>query len=95
MPRPLNIIDLAITEDVSDNAAEIARRLDQAAGIVEDFAEQSAVGTLDSLLSIAADPGAGAVAEAAQLATEMSEQTEILHSEIERFLAVSAGRRPN
>lgn len=99
MPRPLNIIDLAITEEVSNDAAEVARRLDQAADLVEEFAEESALGALDSLLAAATAPQNGAVTGAAdklcQLAGDVTDQTEILHSEIERFLAVSAGQRPN
>jgi hypothetical protein len=95
MSRPLNIIDLAITEEVSNDAAEVARRLDQAADLVEDFAEQSAGVALNGLLALAAVPDGTAAAEARRLATEMNGQTEILHSEIERFLAVSAGQRPN
>lgn len=107
MPRPLNIIDLAITEEVSNDAAEVARRLDQAADLVEEFAQESALGALDSLLAAAAPQEKGpktdgreakgreAVAQVRQMAQDMSDQTEILHSEIERFLAVSAGQRPN
>ena len=98
MPRPLNIIDLAITEEVSNDAAEVARRLDQAADLVEEFAQESALGALDSLLAIAEAPQTPPRNKAAgmgQLAEEMSDQTEILHSEIERFLVVSAGQRPN
>lgn len=107
MPRPLNIIDLAITEEVSNDAAEVARRLDQAADLVEEFAQESALGALDSLLAAAASQEKGpeakgreakgreAVAQVRQMAQDMSDQTEILHSEIERFLAVSAGQRPN
>ncbi|GAB4372370.1 MAG: hypothetical protein Kow00114_33760 [Kiloniellaceae bacterium] len=95
MPRPLNIIDLAITEDVSNDAAEVARRLDQAADLVEAFAEETALGALDGLLAAAAAPRAGALDEVRRLAADMSQQTEIVHSEIERFLAVSAGQRTN
>ncbi len=94
MPRPLNIIELAITEDVSNDAAEVARRLDEAADVVEDFATQSALGALENLLAAGA-PGKDKLDAVRQLAAEMSDQTEILHSEIERFLAVSAGQRPN
>ena len=56
MQRPLNIIDLAITEDVSNDAAEVARRLDQAADLVEEFAADSALNALDGLLALAAAP---------------------------------------
>ena len=94
MSRPLNIIDLAITHEVSNDAAEVARRLDQAADLVETFAEESALGALDALLAAAAAPLSGA-REAHRLAAEMSQQTEIVHSEIERFLAVSAGQLTN
>jgi len=95
MQRPLNIIDLAITEDVSGDAAEVARRLDKAADLVEDFAADTALNALDGLVALAAVPPRAALEGSRQLAAEMSQQTEILHSEIERFLAVSAGRRPN
>lgn len=95
MPRPLNIIDLAITDEVSNDAAEVARRLDQAADLVETFAEESALGALDGLLAMAALPAMEAVEESRRLAADMSQQTEIVHSEIERFLAVSAGQRTN
>jgi hypothetical protein len=97
MLRPLNIIDLAITDDVSDDAAEVARRLDQAADLVEEFAEESAIDALHDLLAAAAAPGPGTdtLADVRRLAAEMTAQTEILQSEVERFLAVSAGRRPN
>jgi hypothetical protein len=95
MPRPLNIIDLAITEDVSNDAAEVARRLDQAADLIEDFTDQSAGTALEALLALAEVPDATSAAEVSRLAEEMNGQTEILHSEIERFLAVSAGQRPN
>src|SRR3546814_10832287 len=88
MQRPLNIIDLAITEEVSQDAAEVARRLDKAADLVEDFAADAALNALDELVALAATPGA-AVPTAAALdgtrrpAAEMSQQTEILHSEVE------------
>ncbi|MGF1628499.1 MAG: hypothetical protein ACFCUT_03435 [Kiloniellaceae bacterium] len=95
MQRPLNIIDLAITEDVSNDAAEVARRLDQAADLVEDFAADTTLNALDSLLSLAAMPGRAALEGTRHLAAEMVQQAEILHSEVERFLAVSAGQRPN
>lgn len=95
MQRPLNIIDLAITEDVSQDAAEVARRLDTAADLVEDFAADASLNALDGLVALAAAPSRAALDGTRQLAAEVSQQTEILQSEIERFLAVSAGRRPN
>ena len=93
MPRPLNIIDLAITDDVSNDAAEVARRLDQAADLVEEFAADTALDAMDALL--AAVSGPAALEETRRLARETSQQTEILQSEVERFLAVSSGKRPN
>jgi hypothetical protein len=93
MPRPLNIIDLAITDDVSNDAAEVARRLDEAADLVEEFAANTALDAMDALLAAASGPAA--LAETRRLAQETSQQTEILQSEVERFLAVSSGQRPN
>src|SRR3546814_4687838 len=58
MQRPLNIIDLTITEEVSQDAAEVARRLDKAADLVEDFAADAALNALDELVALAATPGA-------------------------------------
>jgi hypothetical protein len=95
MLRPLNIIDLAITEDMSNDAAEVARRLDQAADLVEDFAADTTLNALDSLLALTAVTGLGAIEGARHLAADMVQQSDILHSEVERFLAVSAGQRPN
>jgi hypothetical protein len=95
MQRPLSIIDLAITDDVSSDAAEVARRLDKAADLVEDFAADAALNALDGLVDLAAAPNRAALEGTRRLAADVSQQTEILHSEIERFLAVSAGRRPN
>jgi len=93
MPRLLNIIDLAITDDVSNDAAEVARRLDEAADLVEEFAASTALDAMDALLAAASGPAA--LAETRRLAQETSQQTEILQSEVERFLAVSSGQRPN
>jgi len=93
MTRPLNIIDLAITDDVSNDAAEVARRLDQAADLVEEFAADTALDAMDALLAAVSGPAALEVTR--RLAQETSQQTEILQSEVERFLAVSSGRRTN
>lgn len=95
MPRPLNIIDLAITEEVSNDAAEVARRLDRAADLVEDFAADAALNALDGLLALAAAPRRPDLEGTRRLAADVSQQAEILHSEVERFLAVSAGQRAN
>jgi hypothetical protein len=95
MQRPLNIIDLAITEDMSNDAAEVARRLDQAADLVEDFAADTTLNALDSLLALTAVTGLGAIEGSRHLAADMVQQSDILHSEVERFLAVSAGQRTN
>ena len=96
MPLPLNIIDLAITEEISGDSAEVARRLDKAADLVEGFAEQSGLDALDSLLKLTDQPGeeASALAAAAdkahQIATEVTDQSSILHCEVERFVSVSS-----
>ncbi len=94
MSLPLNIIDLAITEDISDDSAEVARRLDKAADLVESFAEQSGLDALESFLVMADKLKAegasiAVVEEALQIAQEMTDQSSILHCEVERFTSVS------
>ena len=95
MSLPLNIIDLAITEDVSGDSAEVARRLDKAADLVEGFADQSGLDALNSLLDMAENPeGAGTSAtraeKARQIAGDVTDQSSILHCEVERFISVSS-----
>ena len=96
MPLPLNIIDLAITEEISGDSAEVARRLDKAADLVEGFAEQSGLDALNSLLNLAEKPAedapalAAAAESARQIATEVTDQGSILHCEVERFVSVSS-----
>lgn len=100
MSLPLNIIDLAITEDVSGDLVEVARRLDKAADLVEGFAEQSGLDALNSLLTMVEqsrveqpgdDGSSKALAEKTrQIATEMTDQSSILHCEVERFISVSS-----
>ncbi|NIA70499.1 hypothetical protein HBA54_18035 [Pelagibius litoralis] len=97
MPTPLNIIDLAITEEISGDSAEVARRLDKAADLVEGFAEQSGLDALDQLLSIAEKTGVQGstidLVEAAQeVAKEVTGQSGVLHREVERFISVSSER---
>ncbi len=95
MSLPLNIIDLAITEDISDDSAEVARRLDKAADLVESFAEQSGIDALDSFLVMADKLDAegatvAVVEEALRIAQEVNDQSSILHCEVERFTSVSS-----
>ncbi|WP_422365579.1 hypothetical protein [Pelagibius sp.] len=97
MSTPLNIIDLAITEDISGDSAEVARRLDKAADLVQDFAEQSGLDALDRLLTMAektenADTTLEMVEETQRISEEVTEQSSVLHGEVERFISVSAER---
>lgn len=62
--------------------AEIDRRLEQAAALVEDFAETAALPALDACLAAAA----GAPPPLAPLAEELCQQTAMLQDEVERFL---------
>ena len=70
----------APTDEVSQ--AEIDRRLEQAAALVEDFAETAALPALDACLAAAA----GAPPPLAPLAEELCQQTAMLQDEVERFL---------
>ena len=95
MPLPLNIIDLAITEEVSGDSAEVARRLGKAADLVEGFAEQSSLDALGSLLQRVEKPAkqggaTSALEECRQIAADLTDQSAILHCEVERFISVSS-----
>ncbi|WP_299623865.1 hypothetical protein [Pelagibius sp.] len=97
MPLPLNIIDLAITDEISDDSAEVARRLDQAADLVEGFAEQSGLAALEGLLNAAskaetAGPTRALAEKALRISHEVTEQSGVLHCEVERFISVSSRR---
>src|SRR3546814_19083313 len=94
MPRPLNIIDLAITEEVSTDAAEVARRLDRAADLVADFAADAALNALDGLLALAPAPPRPALEGTRPPAADVTQQAALPHSEGGRFPAVPAGQRP-
>ena len=97
MSTPLNIIDLAITEDISGDSAEVARRFDKAADLVQDFAEQSGLDALDRLLTVAektesADTTLEMVEETQRISQEVTEQSSVLHGEVERFISISDQR---
>jgi hypothetical protein len=62
--------------------AEIDRRLQRAAALVEDFADTTALTALDACLAAARGPGA----LPARLADDLCKQTALLQDEIERFL---------
>ncbi|HIP79745.1 MAG TPA: hypothetical protein EYH07_14940 [Kiloniellaceae bacterium] len=97
MPLPLNIIDLAITEEISADTAEVARRLEQAAELVEGFAQQTGLEALDSLLIMADEaasdgPTKDVVEEVRRIAGDIDDQSGILLCEVERFVSVSTER---
>ena len=74
----------APTDEVSQ--AEIDRRLERAAGLVEDFAEATALPALEACLAAAAGKDGPGGAPLTPLAETLCQQTAVLQDEIERFL---------
>ena len=52
MSVPSNIPELAVPKTAADDAAEFERCLEHAAKLVQNFADDSAPGALDALLSL-------------------------------------------
>ena len=73
--------------------AEIGRRLERAAALVEDFAETAALPALDACLAAAAGAEAAKAPPLGPLAEELCQQTAMLQDEVERFLSHIDGCR--
>lgn len=96
MSIPSKILD-AVSAKPPGSARSRNNRLDKAAGLVADFAQErslEAFGALDALLERAAEsnngseesPRAADVLQFRQEAAELSEQTQVLQTETQRFL---------
>ncbi|MDJ0942507.1 MAG: hypothetical protein QNJ30_03545 [Kiloniellales bacterium] len=73
--------------------AEIEGRLERAAGLVEGFAEKTALPALEACLAAAVGQGIGDGPPLSTLAEEISRQTATLQDEVERFLSHIDGCR--
>ncbi len=90
MSLPSDVPALTTPSDAAaDDAAEVTRCLEEAARMVQDFAGAGAPATLVALIA-AAEESPGPSAEGALgLAKTVTEQTQTLYAEVERFLATT------
>ena len=93
MPASHNIPELAIPQEAPTNAVEQARCLENAAKLVQGFAQKCAPDALDALLAAGVKDSPGEAAEQARAAAESaSSQAETLLAEVERFMALTKPR---
>ena len=88
MSVPSNIPDLAVPKTAADDAAEFERCLEHAAKLVQSFADDSAPGALDALLSLGQNDARQDAQRALRMARSVTKQTQVLHTEVDRFLSV-------
>jgi len=85
MLLPSDVPELTIPSQAAADAAEVARCLEEAARMVQNFADAGGTAALVALLATPEDPGPAAE-RALGLAKAVTEQTETLHGEVTRFL---------
>ena len=90
MAAPLNIPELEIPQEAPANAVEQAKRLENAAKMVDGFAQKCAPDALDALLAACNAESPGEAAEQARAsAAAVTAQAETLLAEVERFMALT------
>ncbi len=91
MPLPSDVPELATPGQAAADEAEVARWLEEAARMVQSFADAGGPAALVALLAAAeADPGPAAE-RALGLAKTVTKQTETLYGEVARFLSTTKG----
>ncbi len=90
MSLPSDVPELATPSQAAADEAEVARCLEEAARMVQNFADAGGTAALVTLLAIAEDPGPAAE-RALGLAKTVTKQTETLHGEVARFLTTTKG----
>ena len=93
MASPEGILDIVWAEE--DPAGELNEsvRLNQAAGVVEDFVQENSLAALDALLEATQQGGLEGTEKVLATATEISAQTDMLTKEVRRFLDTTSETR--
>jgi|GEM_PF-5382569 len=89
MTLPNEILHLIRAETPAMDAAEVAEITSRAAELVDNFVHQEAGLTLDKLLGLAAEPTENDLEMAQTLAADATQQTQVLETEVARFLSLS------
>ena len=93
MASPEGILDLVWAEENSAGEVTESVRLDQAANVVEDFVQENSLAALDALLDAAQQGGLAGTETALATAAEINAQTDMLASEVRRFLDTTTETR--
>ncbi len=89
MSLPSDVPELATPSEAAADEADVARCLDEAARMVQNFADAGGPAALVALLATAEqDPGLAAE-QALGLAKTVTKQTETLYGEVARFLSTT------
>ncbi len=91
MSLPSDVPELATPSQAAADEAEMARCLEEAARMVQNFADAGGQAALVAVLATAVEDPGPAAKRALGLAKTMTKQTEILHGEVVRFLTTTKG----
>ncbi len=91
MSLPSDVPELATPSQAAADEAEVARCLEEAARMVQNFADAGGQAALVALLATAVEDPGPAAERALGLAKTVTKQTETLHGEVARFLTTTKG----
>ncbi len=89
MSLPSDVPELATPGQAAADEAEVARGLEEAARMVQSFADSGGPATLVALFAAAEEDPSPAAERALGLAKTVTKQTETLHGEVVRFLTTT------
>ncbi len=89
MSLPSDVPELAAPKEAAADEAEVARCLEEAARLVQNFADAGAPAALVALLATTEESPGRAAERALGLAKTVTQQTETLHDEVTRFLSTT------
>ncbi|MCH8924752.1 MAG: hypothetical protein IH924_01285 [Proteobacteria bacterium] len=89
MSLPSDVPELATPSEAAADEAEVARCLEEAARMVQNFADAGGTAALVALLATAEEDPGPAAERALGLAKTVTKQTETLHGEVARFLTTT------
>ncbi len=91
MLLPSDVPELATPSQAAADEAEVARCLEEAAQMVQNFADAGGTAALVALLATADEDPGPAAERALGLAKTVTKQTETLYGEVARFLSTTKG----
>ncbi len=89
MSLPSDVPELATPSEAAADEAEVARCLEEAARMVQNFADAGGPAALVALLATAEQDPGPAAEQALGLAKTVTQQTETRYGEVARFLSTT------